>query len=92
MSIMLLDCLHNVLTMHSSRRKKMARLSFNVIRSLRDRITEARVEHPLVICRTAPDNKREERTSELENKFSNPDATHPRPRYIQNIFLLQRFN
>jgi len=51
-----------------------------VIRSLRDRITGARVEHPLVICRTAPDNKREEQATIAKPKGFSMAVTHPRPR------------
>jgi len=54
-------------------------LSFAVIRSLRDRITGARVEHPLVICPTAPDNKREERTTITENTIFNDGSHSPAP-------------
>jgi len=45
--------------------------------------TGARVEHPLVPQRIAPGNKREERTTEHENKFPYSVTAHPRPRYIQ---------
>jgi len=42
--------------------------------------TGARVEHPLVPQRIAPGNKREERTTEHENKFPYSVTAHPRPR------------
>jgi len=63
-----------------------AQIFFNSVVASDASLTEAtgaRVEHPLVICRTAPDNKREEQTTKLENKFSNSVATHPRPRYTK---------
>jgi pectate lyase len=46
-------------------------------------ITVARAEHPLVICCCAPDNKREERATIHENKFSKMAVTHPRHRYMK---------
>jgi hypothetical protein len=36
-------------------------------------------EHPLVAWSFAPDNKREEQTSPMENKFSFGDVAHPHP-------------
>jgi hypothetical protein len=47
-------------------------------------ITVARAEHPLVICCCAPDNKREERATIHENKFSKMAVTHPRHRCVSN--------
>jgi len=57
-------------------------LTTNVIHSLRDRITGARAEHPLVICRTAPDNKLEEQATVAKPKGFPTAVTHPHPRYL----------
>ena len=58
-------------------------LILNVVRTLRDRTTGARAEHPLVICRIAPDNKRMHRAPKQKIKIFHSGVGDPRPRYTQ---------
>jgi len=43
----------------------------------------ARAEHPLVVCRVAPDNKREKRATTFESKLPNVVVVYPRHRYTK---------
>jgi len=50
-----------------------------------------RLEHPLVVWSSAPDNKREEQSPTSQTKLCQAGVAHPRPRYESSVSTLLIF-